>query len=354
MGGFLSSNNETSDQKESSVQTSAPLPTSSTPIALLYSYIGTGFHGLQYCEDHLAIENFLFDALIRAHLLPADAATNRGSSHWNEASRTDSGVHAAAQVVSFNVFNPKGNKIKNLPNLINSNMAQNSPIHVWAVISCNRTFNAQKFADARNYLYLMPFSALHEQTDEHLEMLRKDCLPLFEGTKNFHNYTKRVTPQSRTALRTILEFSVSDPFPINGEMFILWKIYGKSFMMNQIRKMLATVLSYSHQLITLDQLKITFTEERWALPKIPGDGLLLDKVEYTAIRDKLGSMRDHEMKDPEFNTYRPVIEKWKTTVLYPHIAEQMTSNEIFDKWVKYVLFQFPPLPQSDPRAQHHR
>lgn len=349
MGLLFSTTDNTAAKPETPLKYTEVSP-SSTPVIILYSYIGTGYHGLQYCDTgHIAVENFLFDALSRAKLITG-GSSNRGALHWNQASRTDCGVHAAAQVLSFLVHLPVGGKIRDLPSIINSQMSNDSPIHVIAAASCTKAFNAQKYAEARNYLYLMPLSAFREQTEEHLEKVRKECLPLFIGTKNYHNYTKRITPTSPSAIRTILDFTVSSPFKLHGKQFVLFKIYGKSFMMNQIRKMLSSVLSFSHGLLNVEDIKRTFTEERWALSKVPGDGLLLDKVEYTSTRARLGSECNQASKDPEFTSYRDEVERWKTNILYPHISKLMIDNNIYSQWLKCVLYEFPPCPQSDPRS----
>jgi tRNA U38,U39,U40 pseudouridine synthase TruA len=57
-------------------------------------------------------------------------------------------------------------------------------------------------------------------------------------------------------------------------------MHGKSFTMNQIRKML--VVAVARGVFEADGIDQTFGTERWAILKLPGDGLMLDKVEYTA------------------------------------------------------------------------
>ena len=324
--------------------------TPSTPMVMLYSYIGTGMHGLQFSRDEICVENYLFEALIKSRVLPKDAYLNLNRIKWSEASRTDAGVHAAAQVLSCVVSVPSGHKMRDIPSLINQNISKDINLHVWACICPVGGFRAQKFADARRYNYLMPLHAFKDPTKSHLEMISRDVLPIFIGNKLYHNYTKRVKADSASAWRTIMEFSVSDPFEVGGEKFVLWTIYGKSFMMNQIRKMLATVLAYSHGLLTVDQIHETFTAERWALPKVPGDGLLLDKVEYESFRRKMKT--NDKGRDVEFTTYRSSIEQWKVDILFPHIARIVRDQDIFRDWVQNVLMPFPPVPQSDPRAEH--
>jgi tRNA pseudouridine(38-40) synthase len=78
------------------------------PVAILYSYIGTGLHGLQLNKSVPTIEDFLFLALIDSNLIPDRCARNLNEIKLSEASHTDSGVYAAAQVISCWLTLPRG------------------------------------------------------------------------------------------------------------------------------------------------------------------------------------------------------------------------------------------------------
>ncbi|OHS94525.1 tRNA pseudouridine synthase family protein [Tritrichomonas foetus] len=316
-------------------------------IVMLYSYVGTGCHGLQYNINQLTIETFLFRALGKAKLIPKDAYLNLNKIRWHEASRTDVGVHAATQTLSFRVHLADGIKAFEVCKMIQENMPPASPITVHAVIF-SQNFNAQRFADGRRYQYLMPLHTFKEQTKEHLQFINETILPHFVGTKNYHNYTKRISAKSESAIRTIWKFEISEPFKLNREQYVCWTIHGQSFMLNQIRKMIATALCVSYGLLSIDNLDKTFTEERWALSKLPGDGLFLDKVEYTAWKKKNGNKPGN---DVEFETFRPSVEKWKNDVLYPSITSHVAKTDLFRIWVNTVMKEFPPVPQDDNRAE---
>lgn len=324
----------------------------SVPIVLLYSYVGTGYHGLQFQDDVLTIEKELLDSISNAGLIPPKSYLNFSQINWREASRTDVGVHAAAQVVSFRVSKQKDMKIRDIAPHISKYLPHNSPIKIWKAISFSANFDAQKFADGRRYQYLMPLHTFKEQTDEHLQYIRDNILPHFIGIKKYHNYTKREKPGSKTCVRTIWEFEISHPFIIEDEKYVLWTIHGQSFMMNQIRKMLATALAVSYDLLSLENLDNTFTEERWALPRLPGDGLYLDKVEYKAQKKKYA--KNGATWDVEFDDSRSSIEKWKKTVLYPRIAKLVKETDLFRKWINGVLLEYPIVLQSDERADFHK
>ena len=120
-------------------------------------------------------------------------------------------------------------------------------------------------------------------------------------------------------------------------------------MINQIRKMLATVLSCVYGKLSLEELEMTFSTTKWALPRLPGDGLMLDRVEYPGFMKN--SVRSEQFtnpnKDVEFEIIRPQIEEWKNKVLFPHIAKYVKDNDIFRKWIYDVLLIYPPVPQNE-------
>jgi tRNA pseudouridine38-40 synthase len=331
-----------------------PAPRLTTTVAILFSYIGTGLHGLQWMDGVETVEAHLFAAMVAARLLPEEPHRNLGRIKWNQASRTDAGVHAAAQVVTCFIAVPEGRKLRDAASLINGNRRPGSPFHAWAVLGVPGQWKAQKSADSRRYCYLMPFAALSDQSLDHLNLLRSTVLREFVGTLNFHNYTKAVSADAPSALRTIIGFSVSDPVTVDGNAFVLWTIHGKSFMLNQIRKMLFVVLCFSHGQITVEEVRETLTPERWALAKVPADGLFLDKVEYDSAMKRFRIDPHNARLDIRFTDYRPLVEKWKSEVLIPHIARTLTVGRIFETWQSDILFTYAAVRQSDPRANCRR
>jgi tRNA pseudouridine38-40 synthase len=191
----------------------------------------------------------------------------------------------------------------------------------------------------------MPLSAFADPSADHIATLRAEVMPVFVGT---HNYTKGVAPHSASGWRTILDFKVGDPIVIEGHQFVMWTICGRSFMISQIRKMLYAVLCCSHGQLTIGQLMATFSQERWALSKVPGDGLFLDQVVFESTRAKLGIAKDNRNTDMSFTAFRPDVENWKERVLLPHIARMMSQDAIFENWREKIMIPYPPHPQDDP------
>jgi tRNA pseudouridine38-40 synthase len=212
-------------------------------------------------------------------------------------------------------------------------LPRNSTIRIWAAISLGANFNAQRAAEFRRYNYLMPLSILGGSP---LQIIRDQIMPQFCGEHRFHNYTRRVSASSGAAKRTISTFAMSDAFRVNGREFVLVTIRGNSFMLNQIRKMIAVVVLVAIGRFPLADLPATFGDAPVSLPRFPGEGLFLDQIEYPAfmrVSNATGRFTG-DAKDVEFTARRPEIEEWKRTVLLPHIADLVTREQTFERWLE--------------------
>lgn len=345
MGSFFSSPAPEPAPEPEQIQRPPPGQTM-VPLVICYGYIGTGYHGLQQNPGERTVEKDLFHALIGAGLMHPAAVKNLARVKWNEASRTDTGVHACAQVLTFFADFCPGMKVKKVAATINAHLPKDSTIRVWAAITVGRVFQAQRFAEYRTYHYLLPLSALGTQD---LEWIRTNVLTKFIGAHNFHNYTKRVSATNPSAIRKIEQFHVSEPFDVEGRPFVLFTIRGNSFMMNQIRKMLAVVLAVSYRQIPPERIAETFSEEKWAIAKLPGEGLMLERVEYPGFRKK--AQRNEKFanpnKDVEFDFIRGDIQQWKVDVLFPHIANLIAREQTFENWIRDVMTPYPPMTAAD-------
>ena len=307
------------------------------PLILFLRYIGTNYHGLQYQLNARTIDSDLFIALEKSGFTPPHTNKCRGKINWSEASRTDSGVHACAQLVEFTARNVEGLKCNEIVDIINHNLPLDSAVEVMTAVSPNNQFPIQKFATARKYRFLLPTHTFRSSDEQHLRYLREEICPCFVGFHNYHNYTSDKPAGHASAKRRITDFTFSDPFDVDGEEFVLFYIRGESFMLNQIRKMIAMVCSASHGQVTAEEIKRSLSMEKWSIQIIPGDGLMLDQIEYESYMKQNPKLTLNT--DYEFSAWRPNIEEWKRNVLFRHIAKIVREKDMFRNWLQNRLLK---------------
>jgi tRNA pseudouridine38-40 synthase len=120
-------------------------------------------------------------------------------------------------------------------------------------------------------------------------------------------------------------------------------------MLNQIRKMIGSVVAIAHGLFPFESLPATFTTENFMLPLFPGEGLFLDQIEYTGfLRAENRGRTVPENRDVEFRVCRPQIEEWKQKTLFPHIAELVARERTFENWLENLRAGRAPPEGDDP------
>ena len=318
-------------------------------ICICYGYMGTNYHGLQLNIGYNTIEKELLECLMDSGLVEPDCYLHLSKINWNEASKTDAGVHAAAQILTFDAYIPQGISIPDLSFLLREKLPQSSSIRIWAIIPSPKTFRARQRAESRIYHYLMPISCFGPTYD--LEYLRQKICPLFHGTHFFHNYTTQEVAAEGMIKHTITQFTFSDKFTVqysgSNEACVLWNIQGPSFLMNQIRKMIAMVIYVSYNKLQEQDVINSFDKEkRLHFGKFPALGLYLYKVEYPTFIAKMKRENKEEhfflKRDVEFSKERPKITSWINETLYPHIIEEDRTRHVFANWIEKAVHQYPP------------
>ena len=356
--GIFSSKPQQNEEKTKEIieipRTTKIIETEKAPIVLLFRYIGTQYHGLQLNLEVHTVEKELFGAIIAAGLLEEKAYLNLTKIKWKEASRTDAGVHACAAVVSFLASNTEDLCVGDIPEMINSKLPKTSTINVLAAISITKPFDAQRYADSRNYHYLLPVEVFSSTSQSHLDYLRNEIMPCFIGTLNYHNFTTNMPATSASAMRTIDIFTFSDPFDVDGVKCVLFTIHGVAFMLNQIRKMTGLVIAASHGQVGPEEVKRCLSTEDWRIKMLVGDGLMLDKVEYKNFNK---GTRKHPFSietDVEFGEFRPEIERWKREVLLPHIIKIHKEQNVFNIWVQEKLSKYRVITKQEAKEEYER
>jgi len=242
-------------------------------LALKIAYLGTPFHGFQRQPGLRTVEGELIQALKKSGMIE-DTRT----SEFSIAGRTDSGVHALGNVVSFKT----SNKLR--INHVNSFLSDD--IRILASSKVLNEFNP-RFARQRHYRYLL-------LPDEELDLeLMKKASVRFEGTHNFQKFSKK---SERNPIRKINQLRIS-----RKNDYLIIDVYGESFLWNMVRKIVTVLLMIGKSqlnLLELDKLfDPSFKSSKINIQPMPAPGLILMGVEY----DNLNFEYNEYAKEKFFN-----------------------------------------------------
>lgn len=153
------------------------------------------------------------------------------------------------------------------------------------------------------------------------------ALKQYVGTHKYHNYTIQKKFNDRSAQRYIKSFKVAEkPIIINDTEWLSLKVHGQSFMMHQIRKMVAmaalTVRCGTHP----DIMQKSFGNVTVRIPKAPGLGLLLERPVFDSYNEKQAKQHGRELID--FSKYEEDLEAFKEREIYQRIfREEAQGNQ---------------------------
>ncbi|CAI7648156.1 unnamed protein product [Penicillium manginii] len=162
----------------------------------------------------------------------------------------------------------------------------------------------------------------------------QECLTQYEGTQNFHNYTVQKTHKDPSAKRHIKSFKVNpEPIVINGTEWLSLKVHGQSFMMHQIRKMVAMCALVVRSGCTPDRIKDTYGPDRIAIPKAPGLGLLLERPIFDNYNSKAKTLD----RDPiDFEKYATAMNEFKQREIYDRIFREEEDTTQFGSFFNHI------------------
>ena len=167
-----------------------------------------------------------------------------------------------------------------------------------------------------------------------LERVRA-ALALYNGTKNFHNYTVQKIFRDPSAKRLIKSFVVDEPKIINGTEWLSLKVHGQSFMMHQIRKMVGMVALCVRSGTDFEKrMDESFGPTKFSIPKAPGLGLLLERPIFNSYNDK--AKNDHGREAVEFQPYNEEIEKFKQKEIYDRIFRVEQELNTFHGFFNHI------------------
>ncbi|KZV86986.1 pseudouridine synthase [Exidia glandulosa HHB12029] len=331
--------------------------------AVLIGYSGKGFNGMQYHPPEAGVttvEGTLFEALFKAGAVSADNSDDPFKIGFQRAARTDSGVHALGNVISaFLIMRP------NMVEAINAHLPPS--VRVWDVIRVQNGFNAHTLCESRYYSYTFPTYLLrppavgtfmhahmnglppptaapslysldgdmerleYRASDDVLENLRA-LIPAYIGRRQFHNFTPDMLPgESMSAYRKMFRITLGDPFVRGGVEWARVTIFGQSFMMHQIRKMMGTLLVAARTGTPLAALRALMDRRapgRTHTPRAPAQGLILDHPVFEGYNQKL-------LNEPHPNATTTA------EVVFNQVRDKMET--LYEEWVWPDLMEAEPM-----------
>jgi len=156
----------------------------------------------------------------------------------------------------------------------------------------------------------------------------QEALSLYEGTHNFHNYTILKTFKDPSAKRHIKSFIVNPkPIQIRDTEWLSIKVHGQSFMMHQIRKMIAMAVMVTRCGAPTELITESYGPRRISIPKAPGLGLLLERPVFDEYNKRAKAEYDREPID--FGNYEEKIQEFKDREIYRRMFEAEENDNAY-------------------------
>jgi tRNA pseudouridine38-40 synthase len=216
---------------------------------------------------------------------------------WTRASRTDKRVSAIMNVVSLKLHKLPDIDEEKTKQMLNEHLPKD--IKIFRIIEMSRSFDAKDNNNNREYHYILPSFCLEPRnlsksyegvsidtytgnysykiSPEYHEKLQAICKQ-FKGTRNFHNYTKKLLFKDPSARRHMIEVSCNELISYGPFEAIKFKLIGQSFLYNQIRKMIGAIIEVCRDLKDIDYFENSFMANKFDVPKAPAEGLYLYRV----------------------------------------------------------------------------
>lgn len=233
------------------------------------SYDGSNFFGFQSQKTK---HNTVIDSL-------KSAFKNLGiDSNIIGAGRTDKGVHATNQVVSFDLP-PFWNDLIKLKNELNQKLKY---IKIKKIIPTNDTFHARFDAKKREYLYIYKTKQLNVFEQNYIGFYNefdmqklKSALEIFEGEHDFKLFCKADESQTNT-ICTIYQTRYK-----KYKNYHIIKISANRFLRSQVRLIVETCMKYATNQLSMEMLKEQLgCHKKHSNSLASPNGLYLSKVYY--------------------------------------------------------------------------
>lgn len=304
--------------------------------ALCFSYLGSAYQGLQINPDCKSVEAELERALFLAGGIIESNFGFMSKIQWTRAARTDRGVHAISQCCAMKLLVDPDKRNEFIDKV---NALLPSDIRVQGMTKVAKSFNSKNLCSKRTYHYLLPTYVLQDTVvttallqdaytrqgpivgagyeggyvdpatsrslnrqhlDECYQTLKdyrvspevltvlRETLQMYQGTRGYHNFTSGKDASEMNAKRYMISFTAGEPFVVEstGVEYVLLAVQGQSFLLNQIRKMVAFAVAVARGDATSADLLTAFEPAQVSVPMAPSLGLYLFELFFDGYNMK--------------------------------------------------------------------
>ena len=244
-----------------------------TKILLVMEYDGSRYHGFQWQDGLPSIQGEVEKALTKL-----TGEKRRVMS----ASRTDAGVHAKGQVVSFRT----GSALSTHSFVGGLNYYLPADIAVKAAYRVDENFNVRREAVSREYSYYILNSPTRSPIRKgfaylvagplDIEAMSQACQALV-GEHDFASFAGRNGASLKSTVRRVFRAEVAR----DGEL-VIFNIAANSFLLHQVRNTVGALIRVGLSKMNPDEFHSILEAREPALagPTAPACGLCLDRVNY--------------------------------------------------------------------------
>ena len=232
------------------------------------AYDGSKFFGFQRLNEEKSVQKAIEEALTIINKHPVEV---------KGAGRTDRGVHANGQCISFKLdIDIDTNGLKRALNSL-----VKPYIYVKDVKEVNDDFHARFSVVKKTYVYKINLGEFNPQLEDYVYQSEykldvdkmKEVSKLYLGVHDFHNFVSGEREDS-----TCVVYSIK--FNQDGDILTI-EFIGKSFYRYMIRNLVGMMIEVGRGKDDIDKvIKMLESEEELSGFTAPASGLYLEKIEY--------------------------------------------------------------------------
>ncbi|ASJ02737.1 tRNA pseudouridine(38,39,40) synthase TruA [Thermococcus profundus] len=249
-------------------------------IALRVAYDGTAFYGFQRQPGLRTVEGEIIRVLQKLGIIEDPPTSN-----FKGASRTDRGVSAFFNVVSFDPVPEKAYLAK--PEVLNYHLKD-----VWVLgwTEVPDDFHPRFWAKSKTYRYYLVDRGFDPNA-------MPECARLFVGTHDFSAFAK--LEPGKEPIREITSVEI---IPRSG--YYIVEVTGKSFLWEMVRRIVNSISLCGLGLLTPEEVSgmLSGRFDR-KIPPAPPENLVLWRIDYEGIEFEADERGVREFKKAVFSRY---------------------------------------------------